>query len=181
MSLPWSEKTLKVQPTAADEVMILDSEDTDPDTINKRATLGTLPTSGEINTASNLGSGEGVFAQKNVFDLEFKSLIGETDKITLTGNTDDITFTLGTDVVTIDKANTYEDFAQTFPDDQLFIQNPNADATYQIIADAIISDRTITFPLLTGNAGQKGSFHTADRKGMSEFPGHSRPTPWRPR
>lgn len=31
--------------------------------------------SGEINTASNLGAGTGVFAQKNSLDLEFKSLV----------------------------------------------------------------------------------------------------------
>jgi hypothetical protein len=33
--------------------------------------------SGEINTASNLSPGEGIFAQKNLLDLEFKSLVGE--------------------------------------------------------------------------------------------------------
>jgi len=107
MSLPWSEKTSKAIPIVDDEVMILDSEDTDPDTINKRALLSTLPSSGQTNTASNLGLGEGVFAQKNLFDLEFKSLIGETNKIELAGNTDDITFTLGSLAVTTDKLNTY--------------------------------------------------------------------------
>lgn len=107
MSLPWSEKTLKAVPVTNDEVMILDSEDTNPDTINKRATLASLPSSGQINTASNVGTGEGVFKQKTVFNLEFKSLLGEAGKIELTGNTDDITFTLGFDVVTTDSANTY--------------------------------------------------------------------------
>ena len=115
MSLPWSGKTLKAAPVSADEVMILDSEDTNPDTINKRATLLSLPSSGQSNTASNVGTGEGVFAQKVGVDLEFKSLLGENDKITLLGNTDDITFTLGDLVVITDQANRYTDgFKQSF-------------------------------------------------------------------
>lgn len=108
MSLPWSEKTLKASPVAFDEVMILDSEDADPDTNNKRATLVSLPSSGQTNTSSNSGSGEGLAQTKVGVDLPFKSLLGETDKIILTGGTDDVTFTLGDDVVTIDKPNTYD-------------------------------------------------------------------------
>ena len=46
--------------------------------------------SGEVNTASNLGSGEGVFAQKTGVDLEFKSLTAG-DHITLTGAANDVT------------------------------------------------------------------------------------------
>ena len=107
MSLPWSEKTLKAAPVDNDEVMILDSEDTNPDTINKRATLLSLPSSGQTNTGFNLGSGAQVFAQKVGVQFQFRTLVEEPDKITLTQNTDDITFTLGIDVVTTDSANTY--------------------------------------------------------------------------
>ena len=46
--------------------------------------------SGEVNTASNLGSGEGVFAQKTGVDLEFKSLTAG-NHITLTGAANDVT------------------------------------------------------------------------------------------
>jgi len=46
--------------------------------------------SGEVNTASNVGSGDGVFKQKAGVDLEFKSLV-EGSNITLTANTNDIT------------------------------------------------------------------------------------------
>ena len=46
--------------------------------------------SGEVNTASNLGSGQGVFAQKTGVDLEFKSLVAG-DHITLTGSANDVT------------------------------------------------------------------------------------------
>jgi len=34
---------------------------------------------GEINTASNIGTGEGIFAQKVLYDLEFKSLVAGTN------------------------------------------------------------------------------------------------------
>tara|TARA_R110002020_G_scaffold67411_1_gene177006 strand:- start:1461 stop:2663 length:1203 start_codon:yes stop_codon:yes gene_type:complete len=47
-------------------------------------------TPGEINTASNVGGGSGVFKQKTGVDLEFKSLVAGTN-ITLTNNTNDIT------------------------------------------------------------------------------------------
>jgi hypothetical protein len=45
---------------------------------------------GEANTASNLGAGEGVFAQKSGVDLQFKSLIAGSN-ITLTPTSTDIT------------------------------------------------------------------------------------------
>ena len=45
---------------------------------------------GEVNTASNVGAGDGVFKQKVGDDLEFKSLVAGTG-ITLTPGTDDIT------------------------------------------------------------------------------------------
>ncbi len=49
------------------------------------------------------------------------------------------------------QTNTFGDFAQIFPDNQLFIQNPAATFTYQISAAGIAANRTITLPLLTGN------------------------------
>jgi len=50
-----------------------------------------------------------------------------------------------------DQTNTFGDFAQIFADDQFFIQNPAATFEYQFIASAIVADRTVTLPLLTGN------------------------------
>ena len=45
---------------------------------------------GEVNTASNIGAGEGVFAQKTSEDLEFKSLVAGTN-VTLSSNGTEIT------------------------------------------------------------------------------------------
>lgn len=50
---------------------------------------------GEANTASNVGSGQGLFKQKTAPDLEFKSLTATSD-ITLTGNTDDVQIAINT-------------------------------------------------------------------------------------
>ena len=46
--------------------------------------------SGETNTASNVGAGDGVFKQKVGVDLEIKTLIGGTN-VTITNNTNDLT------------------------------------------------------------------------------------------
>ena len=45
---------------------------------------------GEINTASNLGSGQGVFKTKSGVDLQFRSLTATSTKIILANNTNDI-------------------------------------------------------------------------------------------
>ncbi len=115
MSLPWSEKDLKATPVDDDEVMLIDSEDTNPETINKRAKLVTLPSSGQINTSSNQGTGVDLALAKVGSDLPFRTLVDDTNKIDLTQNAEDIKFTLGSLVVTTDQANTYADgFKQSF-------------------------------------------------------------------
>lgn len=45
---------------------------------------------GEANTASNVGSGTGVFKQKSALDLQFKSLTATSSKIALANNTNDV-------------------------------------------------------------------------------------------
>lgn len=45
---------------------------------------------GEANTASNVGTGTGVFKQKSALDLQFKSLTATSSKIALANNTNDV-------------------------------------------------------------------------------------------
>lgn len=63
-------------------------DNTDP----QHPIVSSTVTPGEINTASNLGSGTGVFAAKVGVDLRFKSLVAGTD-ITITNTSNDITIT----------------------------------------------------------------------------------------
>ncbi len=58
---------------------------------------------------------------------------------------------LNSAIVYNDQTNTFGDFAQIFADNQLFIQNPAATATFQISAPGIAANRTLTLPLLLGN------------------------------
>ncbi len=57
---------------------------------NKIGEVGSGGGGGEVNTASNVGAGDGVFKQKTGVDLEFKSLIGGTN-VTITNNANDLT------------------------------------------------------------------------------------------
>lgn len=57
---------------------------------------------------------------------------------------------LNSAIVYNDQINTYGNFAQTFLDDILFIQNPAGTFEYQIVAGAIGADRILNLPVLTG-------------------------------
>ena len=57
----------------------------------------TADTSGEANTASNVGAGEGAFKRKSGTDLEFKSLVGGAN----------LSVSAGTDELTLDASATY--------------------------------------------------------------------------
>ena len=67
------------------------------------------PDSGEVNTASNVGGGSGVFKQKTAEDLEFKSVIGGTN-IDIVNNVDDLTLNLNP----IISSGTYTPVASSF-------------------------------------------------------------------
>lgn len=56
----------------------------------------TISASGEVNTASNVGTGVGLFKQKTVYDLEFNSIKSENNLLTiaLDGGTNDIELTV---------------------------------------------------------------------------------------
>lgn len=74
-------------PTFRNDTIIFDSESfyLHSDSVGKPTVSfrGTASGSGEVNTASNLGAGSGVFAQKVGVDLQFKSLVAGSN-ITLT-------------------------------------------------------------------------------------------------
>ena len=52
------------------------------------------------NTASNLGTGQGIFAQKVGDDLQFKGLVGGTN-VTLTADANNITITASNDTTAL--------------------------------------------------------------------------------
>jgi hypothetical protein len=64
--------------------------------LTTKAYVDTLSGTGEITTASNLGGGEGLYAQKVLVDLQFKSLVGagniglssNSTTVTISGNKD---------------------------------------------------------------------------------------------
>lgn len=58
---------------------------------------------------------------------------------------------LNSAIVYNDQTNTFGSFAQSFPNSQLYIQNPAGTFAYIIATSAITANRTATLPLLTGN------------------------------
>ena len=58
---------------------------------------------------------------------------------------------LNSAIVYNDQANSFGDFAQTFKDNQLKINNPADTFAYTIVGAAIGANRNLTLPLLTGN------------------------------
>ncbi len=111
----------------------------------------TISAGGEINTSSNVGSGAGIAKAKNVFDLPFKSFIGELNRILIANNTDDLTFTLDPVVVATDKANVFGDFAQTFKDNQLKIESPNGLTPITLLNLQQTLARNLTIPIMTAD------------------------------
>ena len=104
-------------------------------TIN--ATGGGSGGGGEANTAVNIGTGEGLFAQKNGVDLEFKSLVGGTNINFIAGANDIVMSTPATinspDSVLLNRANhvgtqlasTISDFDDAVETNPLVILNTN--------------------------------------------------------
>ena len=106
--------------------------------------------SSEINTSSNVGGGEGIAKTKVVEDLPFKSLLGTANEITLVGNTNDVTFSLNSLIARLNVAQKFTE-KQQFQSSEFAIRNPADTFEYLFIGSAIVADRNITLPLLTGN------------------------------
>lgn len=83
--------TEKASPVGADWLVIEDSESVTPVNQKKRVQIGNLPVTGEINTASNVGTdGVGVYYQKTGVNLEFRHVAPGSSKVTTTLNGQDI-------------------------------------------------------------------------------------------
>lgn len=67
--------------------------------------LASSPASGEANTASNLGTGLGLYKQKQLVDLQFKSLTSGTN-ITLTDNANDVSIATTAEINTASNVGT---------------------------------------------------------------------------
>jgi len=123
---------------------------------------------GETNTASNFGSsGTGLWKDKNGVDLRFYKIASANNRLTVGLNgTDHMDLTVNeanlsiaysqlisvpTTIVKTDQTNSFGDFAQTFKDNQLKINNPADTFAYTLVGAAIAAARNITLPLLTGN------------------------------
>ena len=159
MSLPWSSKGSKGTPIAADELLIIDSADANPSTQNKRITIGTLPTT-EITTWTadhdaagfDLLNAGGITINNPADSFQYIVTPGAitADRILnlpVIDNTD--TLIVQSLVQTI--SNKTLNNTNEFEDDGLVIQNPANTFNYLFQSAAIVADRTLTLPLLTGN------------------------------
>ncbi len=59
--------------------------------LDATATAAVWEETTDVTTASNIGGGSGVFKQKTGYDLELKSLVAGSTKLSITSNTNDIT------------------------------------------------------------------------------------------
>jgi hypothetical protein len=104
--------------------------------------------SGEVNTASNLGSGTGLFAQKSVADLQFKSLVAGTNT-SITNDATTVTVSIPGDLVTFTprfSAGSGQGTANiSIPVGQLYIELQPITAS---------SDLTVGFSTSSTSAGQ---------------------------
>ena len=100
---------------------------------------------GEVNTASNVGTGDGVFKQKTGFDLEMKTLIGGTS-VTIVNNTNDLTIDVtGTGLNVLETATLDGNIitpAQLLADQDDY--NPTGFSTCNMIRQDINGQRVIT-------------------------------------
>ncbi|NJO65227.1 MAG: hypothetical protein HC836_46130 [Richelia sp. RM2_1_2] len=100
-------------------------------------------------TASNIGTGEGVFKQKTGNNLEFKSIIASTN-ITITNNTDDLTIS-APDVATLTGTETLTN--KTFTDATTFFQDnliTTKKMQFQLSSITAGTTRTLTVPNASG-------------------------------
>lgn len=98
--------------------------------------------SGEINTASNIGSGNGIFKQKSGADLQFRSLSGASGVTITTGDT--IVFVNSDGYNVIVKSANQDVTNASFTDDTELQFTTEAGATYMVSCDLTISANDAT-------------------------------------
>ena len=112
------------------------------------------------NTASNLGTGQGIFAQKVGDDLQFKSLIGGTN-VTLTADANNITVTASNDTTALN-IGTGSGLFTSKSGDNLQFKSIIANAASGISVTSNTND--LTFQLVSANvdAGKLGGVASSD-------------------
>lgn len=110
----------------------------------------TVTSSGEINTASNIGtSGVGLFKQKTNNDLEFKKIDTDSNKITVTSNNDTISLDIDESVIDITNLlNAPSGISVGTTDQQTLSQKSFIDNSTYFIDD---SDNTKKFQFQAGD------------------------------
>jgi hypothetical protein len=96
--------------------------------------------SGETNTASNIGSGVGVYKTKNAYNLEFKSLSNTDGKLNISGTTTEINIDLSDGVVITNNVVVSGNYTASFGD--------------HIFATGGVTGITISLPPLVANSGE---------------------------
>ena len=112
------------------------------------------------NTASNLGTGQGIFAQKVGDDLQFKGLVGGTN-VTLTADANNITITASNDTTALN-LGTGSGLFTSKSGDNLQLRSIIANAASGISVTTNSND--LTFQLVSANvdAGKLGGVAASD-------------------
>lgn len=110
----WSQQPPKAVAALNDQVLIIDNENAPTNLVSKTVLVSGLPL-GEINDGVNTGTGVEVFSTKNGLNLQFRKLIEDSGRISITQNTNDISFVLTPNAVLTNQLNTYTaGFRQSF-------------------------------------------------------------------
>ena len=140
---------------APNQVLSVNPAGTDLEWITVSGAGGGGGAGGEANTASNIGTaGIGLFAQKLGIDLQFKKIFSPQGTVFITDNpaNERIDIDLPTSIVTVNKANTYGDFAQTFRSSRLRVTNPANTFAYNFVGAALTgASRNVSLPLISAD------------------------------